>query len=103
VKVKGAWMYLNRAIDGSGDTGELMSSRNRDLEAARRFIRKAVARHGRSGKVTIDGSQTNRMAIMECYTGSRLQQGGGPIKIRSSKYMNSTIEQDHRRVKRRIR
>jgi putative transposase len=30
-------------------------------------------------------------------------QVGHPISIRSSKYMNNHIEQDHRRVKRRIR
>ncbi len=30
-------------------------------------------------------------------------RAGGPIAIRSSKYMNNAIEQDHRRVKRRIR
>lgn len=33
----------------------------------------------------------------------RLKRGGKPIAIRSSKYMNNNIEQDHRRIKRRIR
>lgn len=103
VKVKGEWMYLYRAIDSNGDTVEFMFSRNRDLKAAKRFIRKALARHGRPEKITIDGSQTNRLAITQCDAENRLRQGGGPIAIRSSKYMNNMIEQDHRRVKRRIR
>lgn len=45
----------------------------------------------------------NRMAIMQCDAENRLRQGGKPIAIRSSKYMNNAIEQDHRRIKRRIR
>ena len=103
VKVKGEWMYLYRAIDSNGDTVEFYFSKDRDLSAAKRFIRKALACHGRPERITIDGSQTNRMAIMQCDAESRLQQAGKLITIRSSKYMNNTIEQDHRRVKRRIR
>ncbi|MFD1793216.1 IS6 family transposase [Ochrobactrum teleogrylli] len=103
VKVKGEWLYLYRAIDSNGDTVEFLFSKTRDLNAAKGFIRKALARHGRPEKITIDGSQTNHMAIMQCDAENRLRQGGKPIAIRSSKYMNNTIEQDHRRVKRRIR
>ncbi|MBV2145123.1 IS6 family transposase, partial [Falsochrobactrum sp. TDYN1] len=103
VKVKGEWLYLYRAIDNNGNTVEFLFSRNRDLKAAKRFIRKVLARYGRPEKITIDGSQANRTAIMQCNAESRLRQGGKPIVIRSSKYQNNTIEQDHRRVKRRIR
>lgn len=96
-------MYLYRAIDSTGDTVEFYFSRNRDLKAANRFIRKALTRHGRPERITIDGSQANRTAIIQCDAENRLQQGGGHITIRSRKYMNNIIEQDHRRVKRRIR
>jgi transposase-like protein len=103
VKVKGEWMYLYRAIDSNGDTVEFYFSRNRDLKAAKGIIRKALTRHGSPERITIDGSQTNRTAIIQCDAENRMQQDGGTITIRSSKYMNNTIEQDHRRVKRRIR
>jgi transposase-like protein len=103
VKVKGEWMYLYRAIDSNADTVEFYFRRNRDLQAAKRFLRKALARHGRPKRITIDGSQTNRTAIMQCDAENRLWRGGHPIAIRSSKYMNNAIEQDHRRVKRRIK
>jgi len=103
VKVKGAWFYLYRAIDDYGDTVEFYFTANRDLQAAKRFLRKALARHGKPERITIDGSQTNRMAIMQCDAENRLRRAGGPIAIRSSKYVNNAIEQDHRRVKRRIR
>ncbi|MBB3148534.1 transposase-like protein [Phyllobacterium trifolii] len=103
VRVKGEWMYLYRAIDNNGDTVEFYFSKTRDLRAAKHFIHKALAHHGRPQRITIDGSQTNRIAIMQSDAEVRLQQDGKPIAIRSSKYMNNTIEQDHRRIKRRIR
>ena len=97
-------MYLYRAIDSNGDTVEFYFSKDRDLKAAKRFICKTLIRHGRPDCITIDGSQTNRMAIIQCDTESQLKgQRGGRIAIRSSKYLNNGIEQDHRRVKRRIR
>ncbi|MDH7785489.1 putative transposase [Ochrobactrum sp. 19YEA23] len=103
VRVKGEWLYLYRAIDSSGNIVEFLLNRNRDLKAAKRFIRKALARHGRPEKITIDGSQTNRTAIMQSDAESPLRQDGRSLTIRSSKYKNNTIEQDHRRIKRRIR
>lgn len=50
-----------------------------DLKAAKRFIRKALARHGRPEKITIDGSQTNRTAIMQCDAENRLLLAAMPI------------------------
>ncbi|NKB84694.1 IS6 family transposase [Ochrobactrum grignonense] len=106
IKVKGEWFYLYRAIDSNGNTGDTVEfyfSKDRDLSAAKRFIRKTLARHGRPVRITIDGSQTNRTAILQCDAENRLRQAGKPIAIRSSKYMNNTIEQDHRRIKQRTR
>jgi putative transposase len=107
IKVRGRWMYLYRAIDSVGDTVEFFLSANRDLPAAKRFLRKALARHGRPERIVIDGSQTNREAIVSCDAENRLQdrswRGARSIRIRQSQYLNNRIEQDHRRVKRRIR
>jgi putative transposase len=77
------------------------------LTAAKRFLRKALKRHGRPERIVIDGSQTNREAIISCDAESRLQDRSRrrlkPIKIRQSQYLNNRIEQDHRAVKRRVR
>jgi transposase-like protein len=55
----------------------------------------------------IDGSQTNRKAILLCDVESRLQDRSRrrlePIRIRQSRYLNNRIEQDHRAIKRRVR
>ena len=49
-----------------GDTVEFFFSEHRALVAAKRFIRKALKRHGRPERIVIDGSQTNREAIIAC-------------------------------------
>ena len=53
-------MYLYRAIDSVGDTVEFLLGEQRDLLAAKRFMRKALNRHGRPDRIVIDGSQTNQ-------------------------------------------
>ncbi|WP_099514258.1 IS6 family transposase [Microvirga ossetica] len=107
IKVRGRWMYLYRAIDSNGDTVEFWFSKRRNLAAAKRFLRKALKRHGRPERIVIDGSQTNREAIGSCDMTDRLQgqtrQKLKPIRIRQSRYLNNRIEQDHRAVKRRVR
>ena len=71
------------------------------------FLRKALKRHGRPERGAIDGSQTNREAILSCDAEIRLQDRSRrrlkPIRIRQSQYLNNRIEQDHRAVKRRVR
>jgi transposase-like protein len=107
IKVRGRWMYLYRAIDSNGDTVEFWFSEKRNLAAAKRFLRKALKRHGRPERIVIDGSQTNREAILSCDTIDRLQDRSRrqlkPIRVRQSAYLNNRIEQDHRAIKRRIR
>jgi transposase-like protein len=107
VKVRGQWRYLYRAIDRNGDTVELWFSERRNLAAAKRFLRKALERHGRPERIVIDGSQTNREAILSFDTVDRLRDRSRrqlkSIRIRQSAYLNNRIEQDHRAVKRRVR
>jgi transposase-like protein len=107
IKVRGRWMYLYRAIDSNGDTVEFWFSERRDLIAAKRFLRKALKRHGRPERIVVDGSQTNREAILSCDAESRLQDRSRrrlkPIRIRQSRYLNNRLEQDHRAVKSRVR
>jgi putative transposase len=107
IKVRGRWMYLYRAIDNDGDTVEFWFSERRNLAAAKRFLSRALKRHGRPERIVIDGSQTNEEAILSCDTADRLQDRKRrdlkPIRIRQSAYLNNRIEQDHRAVKRWVR
>jgi transposase-like protein len=100
-------MYLDRAIDSNGDTVEFRFSERWDLLAAKRFLQKALKRHGQPERIVTDGSLTNREAILSCDAIDRLQDPSRrrlkPIRIRQSAYLNNRIEQDHRAIKRRAR
>src|SRR6478736_3135462 len=100
-------MYLYRAIDNDGDTVEFWFSERRNRTAAKRFLNKAHKRHGRPERIVIDGSQTNREAILSCDTTDRLRDRSRrqlkSIRIRQSRNLNNQIEQDHRALKRRVR
>jgi putative transposase len=95
------------AIDSVCDTVEFMLSAQRDRLAAKRFLRKALIRHGRPERIVIDGSQTNHEAIIACDGESRLRDRSATrlklIRTRRSQYLNNRIEQDHRRIKRGVR
>jgi len=95
IKVKGEWRYLYRAVDKQGQTIDFLLTEHRDKEAALRFLRKAIRRHGVPEKMTIDGSDANEAAIK-----SYNEAHGTAISIRQVKYLNNVVEQDHRGVKR---
>jgi len=95
IKVKGQWFYLYRAVDKTGQTIDFLLTAQRDEEAALRFLKKAIRRHGVPEKITIDGSAANEAAIK-----SYNEEHGTAIVIRPVKYLNNIVEQDHRAVKR---
>jgi putative transposase len=63
IKVKGEWRYLYRAVDKQGQTIDFLLTEQRDEQAAKRFLTKAIRRHGVPKKITIDGSAANKAAI----------------------------------------
>jgi transposase-like protein len=95
IKVKGVWCYLYRAVDKQGQTIDFLLTTQRDQEAALRFLKKTIRRHGVPEKITIDGSAANEAAIK-----SYNEEHGTAIDIRKIKYLNNIVEQDHRGVKR---
>jgi transposase-like protein len=100
VRVKGAWMYLYRAVDKAGQTVDFFLSRNRDVNAAKAFLRKAMKGQRIPTKITLDAYAASHRAV------SDLKQSGelAPrVLVRTSKYLNNMIEQDHRGIKQRLR
>ncbi len=63
IKVKGQWYYLYRAVDKTGQAIDFLLTEQRDEQAAKRFLTKAIRRHGVPEKITIDGSAANEAAI----------------------------------------
>jgi len=72
----------------------------RDVAAAKSFFRKALKTQGRPPRViTLDGYAASHRAVRELPEENGLWKD---TKLRSSKYLNNIIEQDHRGVKARI-
>ncbi len=91
----GHWYYLYRAVDKTGQTIDFLLTEQRDEHAAKRFLTKAIRRHGVPEKMTIDGSAANEAAIK-----SYNAEHGTAIEIRKIKYLNNIVAQDQRAVKR---
>jgi putative transposase len=87
---------LYRAVDKYGKTIDFLLTEQRDEQAAKKFLTKAIRRHGGVPEtITIDGSAANEAAIK-----SYNEEHGTAITIRKIKYLNNIVEQDHRAVKR---
>jgi transposase-like protein len=101
IKVRGEWNYLYRAVDKAGQTIDFRLSRTRDVTAAKAFFEKAIRHAGRAPHtITLDGDAASHRAIREMREENRLPKR---MKLRSSKYLNNLIEQDHRGIKFRTR
>jgi transposase-like protein len=100
VKIRGKWVYLYRAVDSAGRTVDFRLSGKRDVVAAKAFFRKAMKSQGSTPRtITLDGYAASHRAVREMKTDGQLP---ADTKVRSSKYLNNLIEQDHRGVKLRI-
>ena len=100
IKVKGRDMYLYRAVDKYGNTVDFLLTRRRQKMSAQKFFNKAIGNNGKPRIVNIDKSGSNSSAIL---TVNKRSLSTKNIKIRKVKYLNNIIEEDHRRIKRRIR
>lgn len=100
IKVKGRWTYLYRAVDKQGRTVDFLLSERRDVAAAKRFFSKAMKKHGTPRVITLDAYAASHRAITELQSAGTLARR---VVIRSSKYLNNVVEQDHRHIKQRVR
>ena len=100
IKVRGQWVYLYRAVDKQGRTVDFLLSRRRDMVAAKRFFSRATKQHGAPRVITLDGYAASHRAVAQLKTSGILPRR---VQVRSCKYLNNVIEQDHRRIKQRVR
>jgi transposase-like protein len=101
VRVAGAWTYLYRAVDSTGETIDFMLSPKRDKIAAKRFLHMALWRAGQIWPrvINVDGHPAYRPAMTELKASGEL---GRHCQCRRSPYLNNVLEQDHRFVKKRM-
>ena len=101
IKVKGAWKYLYRAVDSTGQTIDFMLSAKRDARAAKRFFRKMLkaAKHQSPRVINVNWNKAYPLAVEELKEEGVLSVAS---QLRRCKYLNNILEQDHRFIKRRI-
>jgi len=93
-------MYLYRAVDREGKTVDFRLSVRRNVAAAKAFFRKAIRSQGSAPRtITLDGYAASHRAVREMKADGQLPED---TTLRSSKYLNNLVEQDHRGVKLRI-
>ena len=100
VSVRGGAHYLYRAVDKYGKTVDSLLCVDRSESAARAFFSKALKTHQPRlpRKLNLDGNAASHRAL-------RLLRQENPewrsVVIRSRRYLNNIVEQDHRAIKRR--
>jgi transposase-like protein len=100
VPVRGGRHYLYRAVDRNGKSVHSLLCRDRSLESAQAFFRKAVAPAGVlwPTKINVDGNAAT-------HRGLRLlgdeDDRWRSVEVRARRYLNNIVEQDHRAIKRR--
>ena len=102
VRIAGKWMYLFRAVDSQGQTVDFYLSETRDREAAKLFLRRALANPDNRPPFVLvrDGLRSYPAAIRELQEQGQLRH---TCRQRTGRYCNNRIESDHRHVKRRLR
>ena len=94
VKVAGVWRYVYRAVDQNGQVIDVHVSNKRDTAAATKVFMAAIAAHGEPVEVTTDKSPTLAKATRELVPGAHHD---------TTQYANNRIENDHGRLKSRLR
>src|SRR5262249_49793518 len=74
-------------------------SERRDVAAAKCFFTNAIRHHGTPRVITLDANAASHRAIRELKSEGSMSRR---VRVRSSKYLNNIVEQDHRRIKQRI-
>ena len=102
VRVGGKQMYLFRAVDSYGQTVDFYLSQTRDREAAKLFLRSALANPDNRPPYVFarDGLRSYPAAIRELKAEGKIRS---TCRQRTRRYANNPVESDHRHVKRRLR
>ena len=95
VRIAGRWLYLFRAVDGHGQTVDFYLSEMRDREAAKRFLKKALANPDNRPPTVFA-----RDGLRSCPAAIRELQGEGLMhqlcRHRTRPNTNNRVESDHR-------
>jgi transposase-like protein len=74
IKVRGRWVCLYRSVDKAGRTVDFFLNRNRDVNAAKAFLRHAMKRTCKPTKITLDAYAASHRAVREMKKAGELPQ-----------------------------
>jgi putative transposase len=94
VKINGEWRYLWRAVDHEGEVLESFVTKTRDKNAALKFLKKTMKRHGPADAIVTDRLRSY---------GAALRQLGIGDKQETSRWANNRAENSHQPLRRRER
>jgi putative transposase len=94
VKLNGEMVYLWRAVDHEGEILESYITKSRDTDAALRFMKKTLKRHGSPAAITTDGLRSYRAAMKDL---------GNEAKQEIGRWANNRVENSHLPFRRRER
>lgn len=94
VKLNGEMVYLWRAVDQEGEILESYITKTRNKDAALRFIKKTLKRHGQVETITTDGLRSCKAAMTEL---------GNAEKQEVGRWANNRCENSHLSFRRRER
>src|SRR5210317_2348139 len=94
VKVNGKRHYLWRAVDHEGEVLEAIVTKRRNKQAALKFLRKLIKRHGCAEEIVTDRLASYKVALREL---------GALEKQRTGRWLNNRVENSHLPFRRRER
>ncbi|MCB0413201.1 MAG: DDE-type integrase/transposase/recombinase [Bdellovibrionales bacterium] len=80
---------------------QFFSSKVYRRKAAKAFLKKAIKGSGSPKAINVDQSKSNIGAIQQMNKFERPKSN--PIKLTKDKYRNNLVEQDHRKIKRKLK
>jgi transposase-like protein len=100
ISIRGRWHSLYRAVDKQGKTVDFLLRPDRGIAAAQAFFRKALVTNQMRlpRKVTLNGHVPSHLTLRPL---RRESPKWKYVEVRSCKYLNNIMEQDHRAIKRR--
>ncbi|MES0828240.1 IS6 family transposase [Ruegeria sp. SCP11] len=94
VNVNGKRHYLWRAVDHEGEVLEAVVTKRRNKQAALKFLKKLMKRHGKAEEVVTDRFASYRAALRDL---------GALEKQRTGRWLNNRVENSHLPFRRRER
>jgi len=100
VSVRGGLHYLYRAVDKYGKSVASLLRADKGMDAAQEFFRKAVAINQSRWprKINLDGNAASHRALRLLGNEDARWKS---VNVRSCRYLNNIVEQDHRVIKQR--